>query len=58
MKIDINFEGLNKILCKLGLHRWMRENYPTGTDGKTDYKHPVIKFCQDCNWEVRLESKE
>lgn len=53
MTIKIDFEGLNKIFCKLGIHRWAREDFPTGADGVTDYYHPVIKFCQDCNWEVR-----
>lgn len=52
-KIIINFEGLNKILCKFGIHRWMRDEYVTGSDGKTDYEHPIIKVCQDCYWEIR-----
>ncbi len=53
MTININFEALNKIFCKLGIHRWHRINYPTGCDGITDYKYPVIKVCLDCSWEVR-----
>ena len=53
MNININFEGLNKILCKLRIHRWVREDYPSGQDGVTDYTHPVYKYCCDCMWEVR-----
>lgn len=53
MKISIDFEGLNKITCKLGLHRWFRVDYPTTNDNVIDYKHPVYKVCHDCMWEVR-----
>ncbi len=35
MNISINFEGLNKILCKLGLHRWAIDGgYITDESGK------------------------
>lgn len=54
MNIVINYEGLNKILCKIGIHRWCIEpDSPQGNDGDIDYKHPVYKYCLDCDREKR-----
>jgi len=47
MTITINFEGLNKILCKLGIHRWYYEEYYS--DRKQRYG--MFKFCLDCEME-------
>lgn len=43
MTININFEGLNKILCKFGVHRW--DNW----DGEfIAGRYEDVKYCQDC----------
>lgn len=51
MKIKIDFEGLNKIFCKFGIHRWHRDWYPPMIKGERAYGKNVYKFCLDCGWE-------
>ncbi|MCK9371088.1 hypothetical protein M0R04_14345 [Candidatus Dojkabacteria bacterium] len=51
MKIEINFEGLNKIFCKFGLHRW---GYEDGAFGLHRERYGKFRFCLDCNKEEEV----
>ena len=44
MTININFEGLNKILCKFGIHRFT--NWETDTNDRSEYG--LGRYCNDC----------
>jgi len=52
MTITIDFDGLNKILCKLGFHRWFVYE---GTGCLPDSTYGLWRFCQDCNREEQLK---
>ncbi len=47
MKINIDFQGLNRILCKLGLHlytNWYQDDY---CDAHKKYE--PVRYCEECS---------
>ena len=52
MTINIDFEGLNKIFCKLGLHRWYS---PEEYSSNVYMSYGWFKIFQDCGWEKKTK---